>query len=428
MLAPPSQRKQWVWFLKDHGAVLTGALGLAAILAYYIFVWTRVGRDPSPGTIVPSGEPPQELSPAAMRYLEQMQFDARALAASVLNLAAKGYLAIERSGSTYKLVRKDQFAEAEKLLAPDEKMLARKLFENANAQLLAPEQRRTLRQAWRALELSLHTRMEGAYFLTNARYLWPGIAMTLGDIAAVAVMGAGGLTIGRALFITVLLTLCTMAVSVLLAAVYKAWKSAATSGFIGMAGAVVLTLICFPLLAAEGIGAYMLWVSGTPATFFLVCAALAVNVLFQYLLKRPTSAGRKLLDRIEGFRVFLNAVETVQPNALPVVRTTDMYERLLPYALALEVEHRWTEQFLNVLTKSASDEYAPGWYGGGGFVLLPPSAITPSFTVSFIGALAEAAAGQSELPAPEAEHPTKESKVESSAPADTSSQSDASPK
>ena len=77
------------------------------VFLYYLMVWGMVGRDPAYGTIVPLYELPDNMSPAAMRFLERMGFDEKAFTAGIMGLAAKGYLTIEQDESkTYKLVRK----------------------------------------------------------------------------------------------------------------------------------------------------------------------------------------------------------------------------------------------------------------------------------------------------------------------------------
>ncbi len=45
------------------------AIGFALIGLYYLIVWLAVGSDPEQGTIVISYEPPEDLSPATLRYL-----------------------------------------------------------------------------------------------------------------------------------------------------------------------------------------------------------------------------------------------------------------------------------------------------------------------------------------------------------------------
>ncbi len=56
---------------------------------------------------------------------------------------------------------------------------------------------------------------------------------------------------------------------------------------------------------------------------------------------------KKLLSEIEGFRLFLKSVKR-----LPMQRSdapsdhSGLYEKYLPYAVALEVEQAWGDQFL----------------------------------------------------------------------------------
>src|SRR5207237_8093931 len=93
---PPSTKQKLNWCIADNRAVAVGLAGLALVLLYYFAVWSMVGRDPAPGTIVPLYEPPDNMSPAAMRYLERMNFDNQAFASLIIDLPAKGYLTIDR--------------------------------------------------------------------------------------------------------------------------------------------------------------------------------------------------------------------------------------------------------------------------------------------------------------------------------------------
>jgi uncharacterized membrane protein len=78
--------------------------------------------------------------------------------------------------------------------------------------------------------------------------------------------------------------------------------------------------------------------------------------------------GRKLLDRVEGFRTFLSATEGDRlVRMYPVERTPELFEKFLPYALALDVEQPWSEQFSEILQKSSQEGregYSPRWYSG----------------------------------------------------------------
>ena len=47
-------------------------------------------------------------------------------------------------------------------------------------------------------------------------------------------------------------------------------------------------------------------------------------------------------------------------------KTPELYEKFLPWALALEVEQQWSEQFSEVLEKAMKeDNYSPSWYHSG---------------------------------------------------------------
>ncbi len=61
----------------------------------------------------------------------------------------------------------------------------------------------------------------------------------------------------------------------------------------------------------------------------------------------PTKSGQELLDAIEGFREYLKSVERFpinRPDA-PGVHA-GLYEKYLPYAVALEVEQSWSDKFV----------------------------------------------------------------------------------
>ena len=90
------------------------------------------------------------------------------------------------------------------------------------------------------------------------------------------------------------------------------------------------------------------------------------NVFFARILKARTPAGRKAMDEIEGFRLYLSIAEKDRMNLLnPPDRTPELFEKFLPYALALGVEQEWSEQFSEVFARMAAEGTAPeSWRGG----------------------------------------------------------------
>lgn len=111
------------------------------------------------------------------------------------------------------------------------------------------------------------------------------------------------------------------------------------------------------------------WLYATISGFqiFLFLIAIVINVIFGFLLYAPTLTGRKLMDEIEGFKWFLSVTEKERLEfAHPPEKTPELFEKFLPYALALGVENKWSEQFADVFKnmEEAQMNTALSWYAG----------------------------------------------------------------
>jgi uncharacterized membrane protein len=94
---------------------------------------------------------------------------------------------------------------------------------------------------------------------------------------------------------------------------------------------------------------------------------IVLHLLFFHLLKAPTVQGRQIMDKIEGFKMYLSVAEKERLEKLhPPEKTPALFEKYLPYAFALDVENEWSEQFAEVLAQAATAEqgYTPTWYSG----------------------------------------------------------------
>ena len=395
LIAEPTAEQKRAWFIADNKSIIFGLAGWIVVLLYYVMIWGMVGRDPARGTIVPLYEPPDNMSPAAMRFLERMGFDEKTFTAAIMGLAAKGYLTIEQDESkTYKLVRRKNATEKDSNLSEDEKSLARTLFEDGSPLVLKNKNHEVLARAKKAIETNLHATVETSAFRTNARYLWPGIILSVLTIVAVVLM-TGGSMLPVALFMSVWLTGWSFGVYMLVSSVIRAWKSVRTEGILGAGQAGFLTLFSIPFVIGECLGLGMLiWACGLAATG-VIAAAIGLNVLFHHLLKAPTLAGRALMDRVEGFKMFLTAVDAdrLQTIARPD-KTPQLFERFLPYAFALGVEHAWAQQFSQVLAQAATvggsgggTGYSPSWYTGAALASFSATDFTSSFSSSFSSAI-----------------------------------------
>jgi uncharacterized protein (TIGR04222 family) len=106
----------------------------------------------------------------------------------------------------------------------------------------------------------------------------------------------------------------------------------------------------------------------TRAVVGVVILMLLVIVVFSILMRRPTRIGRKVLDQVAGFRDYLEIAEKEEMNLRnPPEKTPELFERYLPFALAMGVEHRWAERFAAIfagLRGPGDASYHPSWYSG----------------------------------------------------------------
>jgi hypothetical protein len=94
IVAAPTEAERRRWFLGDNAGLFALLVGLLATVGYYLYAWTKVGRDPPPGTIIPLFAPPPGLGAAGSRFVWKQKFDDRGFAAALVGLAVKGRLKI----------------------------------------------------------------------------------------------------------------------------------------------------------------------------------------------------------------------------------------------------------------------------------------------------------------------------------------------
>jgi uncharacterized membrane protein len=164
--------------------------------------------------------------------------------------------------------------------------------------------------------------------------------------------------------------------------------------------AIFCSVIAVPFLAAECFAIWALSKFASPSLAFFLFASVALHVLFHSLLKAPTVAGRRLLDQVQGFKLFLGAVDGDRLNRVnPPEQTPEVFEKFLPYALALNVEQAWAEKFSDVL--NAADQapgsdanatgYTPSFYSGSNWNGLGAASFASGFTDSFTSAISSSA-------------------------------------
>ena len=370
-VAEPSSREQAAYFLKDNRGLLAAAIGVVVVLAYYLLVWLAVGKDPEKGVIVPLYTPPAGLSPAVMRFVAEMGYDDRVFAAAVIDMAVKGYLKIEDRDGTYTLTKQPG---ATVKLAADEQKIAAQLFRSGGTIALERKNHSAIGAAKNALKSALALAYEKTHFVSNRKAFVVGVIVSAATAAVALVLSPDPEIL---VFLGIWLSIWSIGVVFLVVTVVNLWAMVfAASKNLGtragsLGAALFMTAFATPFFAGE-VFALTIIAQSSPATAAQLVAVAILNVLFFHLLKAPTRLGRRVLDQIEGFRVFLAATEADRLQRLyPAGRTPELYEKFLPYAFALGVEQQWSDQFADVLAAAArpdgSGGYHPGWYSGSGW-------------------------------------------------------------
>ncbi len=384
-----TQAERLQYLLRDNRSALAALAGLAAVLIYYFFVWLAVGKDPSKGAIIPLYEPPNDISPAAARYLWKMAYDDKCFAASLINLGVKGHLEINESKKkSYSIVRIDGPAGR---LALEEQKIYMKLLGRRQELEFKTANHQAVSGARNLLKKALAATYEKNYFLTNRKIWAAGVAIAALTLVGMVLLGKGP---GQAFFMGIWLSFWSIGAFALAMAVGVAWKKVFTgpNPAASLFGALGITAFSLPFIGGEIFGLYMLSQATSMIAMAFFVVLVLVVILFYQWMKAPTLLGRKTMDQIEGFRLYLSVAEQDRMKfSREPTRTPELFERFLPYALALDVEQEWAEYFAKVLATSAnapqhaSHQTHTTWYSsaGGGHL----------HTAAFAGAVGGALAG-----------------------------------
>jgi uncharacterized membrane protein len=94
---------------------------------------------------------------------------------------------------------------------------------------------------------------------------------------------------------------------------------------------------------------------------FILAGILTAGIicLFGWFMPARTISGARTLEGILGFEDFLNHVESDRFNRM--IKTPEMFEKFLPFAMALGVEKNWSKAFQGIFHEP------PSWYQGSSF-------------------------------------------------------------
>lgn len=307
LVAQPTWQQRLVWLLSDNRGALIALSGLLLLLVFCLQRWRAIGRDPAAGTIIVRYEPPPGYSPGALRYMAGMKYDTRCFSGDLLASAVEGAIAIHREKRRFVdawRIQKAAGGGIGTVSTTEQRVLLEQLFTRGRAVLeLDNENASIMQSAIQRHRRALQSRFQPAMFASNGSSI---------SIAAGIAVATGAIALALSGGSAIMLILATLA------------------------------------------------------------AMVVVVLVFSKVIKAPTREGRLLMDEIAGFKRYLSVADRdelarLAGPAAPPELDAGRFERLLPFAVALEVEEAWTAQFTLAVgaAAAAAATSAMPWYHGG---------------------------------------------------------------
>lgn len=400
VVTPPPGSPYFLW---DHGAEITYSAAALAELLILLWAWFKVGKDPARGNVIPRFSPPKGVSPAAARKILIADFDDKNFSSAIVSLAVKGYLTIsEEKSFLSKKYRLRRVKSGEKLpLAREEERLYSVLMKPYSSLLLNSKNCEAIGGARDALKDSLDADY-GNLYSDNLWYVAAAMAVM------VLLVGLGTFFMGwgdlLAVMVTTFMTLFSVAVVwFFVRKIIKTFRR--KRGFLALISTGVHIL-----LAMSGLLLFFCMVTGVAAqgaiytggALAAMAAAAVLPAVFAPLMHSRTARCRALLDEIEGFAMYLKVAEEDRLGMLtPPEKTPELFEKYLPYAIALDLEQAWGDKFARALAvgDGKGAEYAPRWYSGTDPLYVSSMGkFASNLGSSFKSAVSGAAAGSAKAP------------------------------
>ena len=349
LVAPPTGAQKAGYFLEDNLAIALAVVGPRAssrLLRLRLEPGRPRSADRNDHSFV---RPAAGFSPAATRYVDRMGFDDRCFAVSIIDLGVNGHLKIDGAGKN-PVIRQQSGGRA---VTAEENAMEHKLFQGmgsielvqANHEILGKAKTAlaaSLQQAYRRQAVQEQLRLvrfrAGAHDPVRAggadrRGRQPQQRSVRRHVHRDAVQRAGR-DAGRGDDFQRIAA--------------RAWRRLADDRRRCAGGAGCCGRPDRDLVQRRPDGGFR---SGARA----LCgrgASAGVGILW---LKAATPAGRKTMDDIEGFRQYLGVAEEDRLNAMnPPDKTPELFEKFLPYAVALDCHNAWAKRFAGVLAAAGT--------------------------------------------------------------------------
>jgi len=291
---------------------------------------------------------PEGLSPSQARLIHAGDADTKALSAEIIKLAVQGWLKI--SGSKKEGYELEKVDRSDKPGDPGQKRLLSILFPGGAPGLrLARSEHERFQKAKEAVKESV-----------NADALYSsGNGLLRGAFAALLI----GSALASAFALITEAGTAKQFTGGLFAAILSVFAFSASFRGVGAAAGGFLTLLrgFFRFIIPAALwGIVML--TEEPGSIWYALPVLIGALLglpLRRRLLRWTPEGRKKLEQTQGLEMFIRAAEKDRLELLNAPDDTpELFEELLPYAVATDSVKNWTSRFAKVLEAAS---YQPEW-------------------------------------------------------------------
>ena len=295
ILKEPGAITRAFWFLGSNPIVFLPFVTFGVMFV----LWWYKGRDPDPGrSVAPMYEPPPGMSPAEAGTLIDDTIHPRDITCTIVDLAVRGYVKIEETVDTTLLIFHSR------------DYVFHRLKPLTEWQGLAPHERVMMENIFAGGQQTQLSSLKNRFY-TAIPVIQQDIKAALKNKGMYLLDpdSANGYSIAAALVIA------------------APFLIAQFTGYKPVFNSVVLLIAC-------GIVSAIIW------------------WLFARQMSARTVQGARTRIAVLGFQEFMNRVDADRLKRMP----PDTFEKYLPYAMALGVEHHWAQAFAGII------QNPPAWY------------------------------------------------------------------
>ena len=351
----PAAAEKILFILRSNWPIFI-PIGVFILMFYW---WWTKGRDPERDAITVQYEPPDNLSPAECGTLVDSKVAMCDITATLVDLAVKGYLTIEHQDTDVRLGLLDDYVfhlkkppEDWNNLKPHERQMLRGIFVPENpALMLFSKLQDVSKNLPPALGQITRTMARSAAQQNPAipkEYVEASRAISELEKVPLPEVALSDLENRFSLHLPII---CEYIFNNLKGDGY----------YVRSPDKFRRTIVSLEFLIAFfmiPVGLMLAATTGTAPMPWIVAAILSgiIIAVFGRFMTGRTIAGARAYAKVLGFEDFLGRVEKDQIERLE--KTPELFEKYLPYAMALRVEKKWVQAFSSIGVQ------APQWYQG----------------------------------------------------------------